>query len=503
MLAYFERKDIHTRSMMDSNDNNHLQSQFISLIQHSTSLLHRLDKNLDWSYIITAGNGEETELSSSTQTINGNAVLDNNNQHENVDDDDSSSDEDDMMMMLGGYSDSEDDESPSSKSNRNNTSNSDEDVVVIVEEDDAEYTLLKRASVVHSALLLSLPPPTKTSTTSTADVRKIVEQLISAILSGKSSKSTSTTTSSSSNEDKLVSTLSYFISSSSSSSTDNKQPIKTISAQRWKNICLTNSLLVVQFLLHLMKQQNQSNTTTATTSVLDEWNGIILPLLFGNNSFESSSSLFILNDALRDTLLNLSSFTTSSSPCSIDQCQTTVDMCLSTLKQHVTSSTKEEQVGSSSIRRQRYIIMVVCHVLIRLYDGIMSSSSSFQFKKDNEGGGVNNDKMLLDVVRYGMHQTVLLILRGICYYEAEGGGGKPMLSLESLRPITGMLLPKLYPNDDESSGGEGKGKSDVIVADERAVELWNEILLLLQPYSEDTQDDGKRRRCCQNWYVLC
>ena len=498
--------------MMDTNDNNnHLQSQFISLIQHSTSLLHRLDKNVDWSSIITAATGssnnnEETKPSSSTQTINGgNAVLDNDNQDEDEDDDDdSSSDEDDMMMMLGGYSDSEDDESPSSKSNNNNnnTSNSDEDVVVIVEEDDAEYTLLKRASVVHSALLLSLPPPTKTSTTSTADGRKIVEQLISAILSGKSSKSTSTTTSSSSDEDKLVSTLSYIISSSSSSSTDNKQPIKTISAQRWKNVCLTNSLLVVQFLLHLMKQQNQSNTT-ATTSVLDEWNGIILPLLFGNNSFESSSSLFILNDALRDTLLNLSSFTTSSSsPCSIDQCQTTVNMCLSTLKQHVTSSTKEEQGGSSS-RRQRYIIMVVCHVLIRLYDGIMSSSSSFQFKKDNEGGGVNNDKMLLDVVRYGMHQTVLLILRGICYYEAEGGGGKSMLSLESLRPITGMLLPKLYPNDDESSGGDGKGKSDVIVADERAVELWNEILLLLQPYSEDTQDDGKRRRCCQNWYVLC
>ena len=174
-------------------------------------------------------------------------------------------------------------------------------------------------------------------------------------------------------------------------------------------------------------------------------------------------------------------------------------MCLSTLKQHVTSSTKEEQGGSSSIRRQRYIIMVVCHVLIRLYDGIMSSS--FQFKKDNEEGGVDEKNLLLDVVRYGMHQTVLLILRGICYYEAEGGGGKSMLSLESLRPITGMLLPKLYPNDDESSGGEGK--SDVVVADERAVELWNEILLLLQPYSEDTQDDGKRRRCCQNWYVLC
>ena len=430
---------------------------------------------------------------------------------EDEDDVSSSDDEDDMMMMLGGYSDSEDDESPSFKSNKNNNNNkSDEDTVVIVEEDDAEYlneetsSLLKRASVVHSALLLSLPPPTTTSTASTADGKKLVEQLISAILSGKSSKSTSTTTSSSSDEDKLVSTLSYIISSSSSSSTDNKQPIKTISAQRWKNVCLTNSLLVVQFLLHLMKQQNQSNTTTATTSVLDEWNGIILPLLFGKNSFESSSSLFILNDALRDTLLNLSSFTTSSSsPCSIDQCQTTVNMCLSTLKQHVTSSTKEEQGGSSS-RRQRYIIMVVCHVLIRLYDGIMSSSSSFQFKKDYEGGGVNNDKMLLDVVRYGMHQTVLLILRGICYYEAEGGGGgKSILSLESLRPITGMLLPKLYPNDDESSGGDGKGKSDVIVADERAVELWNEILLLLQPYSEDTQDDGKRRRCCQNWYVLC
>jgi hypothetical protein len=53
-----------------------------------------------------------------------------------------------------------------------------------------------------------------------------------------------------------------------------------------------------------------------------------------------------------------------------------------------------------------------------------------------------------------------------------------------------MLLPKLY--------GESKGGSAVEEQhQQRAVELWNEILRLLSPYSNEISIDD--RKCCRNW----
>eukprot|EP00579_Thalassiosira_antarctica_P017342 CAMPEP_0201941076 /NCGR_PEP_ID=MMETSP0903-20130614/46456_1 /ASSEMBLY_ACC=CAM_ASM_000552 /TAXON_ID=420261 /ORGANISM="Thalassiosira antarctica, Strain CCMP982" /LENGTH=139 /DNA_ID=CAMNT_0048483043 /DNA_START=1 /DNA_END=417 /DNA_ORIENTATION=+ len=96
---------------------------------------------------------------------------------------------------------------------------------------------------------------------------------------------------------------------------------------------------------------------------------------------------------------------------------------------------------------------------------------------------------VLEIVQDAIHRAVLMILRGICYETVERQS--PLLSLESLRPVTGMLLPKLYPH----STKEDKGKD---VVDERSMDLWNEILLLLSPYSDSLVGGGKRK-CCQNW----
>jgi len=54
-------------------------------------------------------------------------------------------------------------------------------------------------------------------------------------------------------------------------------------------------------------------------------------------------------------------------------------------------------------------------------------------------------------------------------------------------------LPKLYPSDSDGSGNLKEQQQQT-----RAVELWNEILLLLSPYSEEVVSLDKRK-CCRNW----
>ena len=492
---------------MASNSSNNLHlTQLTSLLQNSTLLLHQLPTNnvIDWSSIITAdqSNGQEAE------EVGGG----NNNKlvQSQVDDDDSEGESsDDENMFLGGrYSSSEDDEPSPLSSNTpfatspNNSSTANDTTNAVFIEDSIEYlnedesALLKRAKCVHSALLLSLPP--QQSPTS-AGGRKFVEQLIADILSTNTSLSPSLTSDNSEGYNKLVQTMAYL----TSSKILNTNPIRSsISAERWRKICLTNGLLIVQYLICLLNQPSNSDCNSSSSingdckeslngdcnesvnkesngSALDEWNVVILPLLFGN------SSLFLVNDALCDALLSLSSFSssTSSSDTSssntsddsdekkrLDKCQATINICQAALQNAISSTSNKEDREL----RQTYIL-VVCQVLICLYDGISSS-----------GDNIGSNKDLLEIVQNGIHSTILSIIRGICYTTTnhdDDTSSQQQLTLEALRPVTGMLLPKLYNPELLFDNVDGS-----------AIELWNEILKLLAPYSEE-------RKCCKNWYV--
>ena len=247
---------------------------------------------------------------------------------------------------------------------------------------------------------------------------------------------------------------------------------------------------------------NGESVNKESVSALDEWNVVILPLLFGNLNSTSkalarSSSLFLVNDALRDALLSLSSFstssdTTTSSAVAAEKCQATIKICQTTLQNAISSTTSNKEDREL---RQTYIL-VVCQVLICLYDGISSQVSSPSSSGSITTTGSNNEE-LLDIVQNGIHSTILTIIRGICYTTTNHindstSSSQKQLTLEALRPVTGMLLPKLY-NDGTTNKSSGKntssGKEEV---DVRAVELWNEILKLLGPYSEES-------KCCKNW----
>ena len=512
--------------MTTDTDNNNLTNQFVTLLQHSTSLLHNINSNKnvvdDWlSTILT----NDTATTNSDDESKDNVASGDNkrattqSQQDEVDDedsdDDSSDDDDDMMLMLGGYSSSEDeaDDDYSSRPPTNNTNNNDEDIAIMMEDtteyiNEEEISLLKRAMGVHSALLLSLPQSTATEEegSSSSGGTTIVKELIAAILDPTSTSSDSNNN----NNNKLVSILSHIIFSSStiigSNSKHHHHPIKSISKLRWQKICLTNSLLAVQFLLHILKSSSGSAASN-DSSTLEEWNTVILPLLFGklNSSTSSSSSssnkapnasLFLLNDALRETILSTLVSTTSFLPSSSNeqdsssddkqQCsiQSAVNICTSTLE-HVTSTKEIKKL------RQKYIL-VVCQVLLCVYDGIIIMQG--------QRGDDDDDDKELEVVKNGMQNVMLLILRGICYESSSGEEAAPLLSIEALRPVTSLLLPKLYPND-----GNGNGKEEAAIKNERVIELWKEVLLLLNPYSDEwvielNNDDGKKqRRCCKNW----
>jgi len=452
--------------------------QFHTLLQRSTALLHRIE-GVDWKDIIVHAGAASSSPSSTLTSSRGND--DKVNDLQQGEEDDDSSDDDDMMMF-GGYSDSEDEAIDN------------EAVEELAEDDDDEdeEALLKRASSVHAALLLSLPTTASAGQDDGKSGKELVDQLISTILTNGQQQVTNNDDSSSESCASLASVLSFVI---SSSSIDKHQP-KTIGQERWKRICLTNSLLAIQFLLHLMQQSDDASTNNSDGSPLDEWNVVILPLLLGkpvettSNASKSEPSLFLLNDALRDALLNLTSFTSSkySNSNTMGQgCKTTVSLCLSAL--HHATSSKE-----MALRQKK--IMVVCQVLIRLHEVSITNNKKSKNAKEKEEE--------LEIVRGAMHQSVLMILRGICYevavvsndgqmmdVDGQVNTRVPLLSLESLRPVTGMLLPKLYPQT--ATAG----------VDDRAIELWNEVLLLLSPYSESFVDGdvqgGAKRRCCKNW----
>jgi len=490
---------------MASDNNNIYLIQLTSLLQNSTLLLHQLPSNvIDWSSIVSSSTnpsyGQEAE------DVSGNTGGGEERQDDDEDSEEESSDDDENMFLGGGYSSSEDDDEPSPNTPfatpKNNSSNANDNNVAVIK-DSIEYineeisTLLKRANCVHSALLLSLPPPPPQPTSTVSGIegsdeqgseggrRKFVKQLIADILS------------SSGEDNELARTMAYL----TSSKVINNNPIKsTISNERWKKVCLTNGLLVVQYLIHLLNQPSSEGSSSINGggdsasggngesvnkggSALDEWNVVILPLLFGN------LSLFLVNDDLRDALLGISSFSSSTSSddtTAADKCQAIINICQTTLQNAISSTSKEDRE-----LRQTYIL-VICQVLICLYDGI--SSSSLQSKL------TSSSEELLEIVQNGIHSTILTIIRGICYATTDNNdttysssSSQQQLTLEALRPVTGMLLPKLY-NDTTTNKSNGKdnisgGKDEV---DGRAIELWNEILKLLGPYSEE-------QKCCKNW----
>jgi len=507
---------------MASDDNNVYLTQLSSLIQNSTLLLHQLPTNeVDWSSIVTRTDPSPTSPDNSG---NNNKVL---VQNQIDDDSEEESSDDENMFLGGGYSSSEDDDEPSPTSNAFATSNNTPNTSIATSstkavfiEDSIEYlneeesTLLKRAKSVHSALLLSLSPQSQSTSNvsggGSGEGRKFVEQLIADILSTNTSSlspslPSSLTSDNSQGYNKLVQTIAYL--TSSKIINNNPINISRISNERWRKVCLTNGLLVVQYLIYLLNSEGSSSSEVgvnndsgesvneeSSCSALDEWNVVILPLLFGN------SSLFLVNDDLRDALLSLSSFSSSSTSLDTDtataaddtdttannegkrlnKCQATVNICQVTLQNAISSTTSKEDREL----RQTYIL-VVCQVLICLYDGITSQPSSFSGSEE------------LDVVRNGIHSTILTIIRGICYTTNNhndnntSSSSSQKLTLEALRPVTGMLLPKLY-NDDNNTSGSEKDTSSGEEVDVRAVELWNEILKLLGPYSEE-------QKCCKNW----
>ena len=88
----------------------------------------------------------------------------------------------------------------------------------------------------------------------------------------------------------------------------------------------------------------------------------------------------------------------------------------------------------------------------------------------------------------------------------------PLLLQKLLRPVTSMLLPKLYLHTIKDDSQRTSGGNEVM--DEQSVEFWNEILLLLSSYSDlfvgemkenkngGIQGGKRRRRCCGNWYLV-
>jgi hypothetical protein len=415
---------------------------FLTLLSSSAKLLHQID-DINWKALAL-----ESAAPPETKPAPQDNVQDSEEESE---------DDDDLFGMLGGYESSDDEKVVS------------DDVKVDVLEDDNdqedEATLLKRASAVHNALLLSL------------DLGNTVEELdfsalVEAITVGTGDRIRNVVADTS---DELTLMLSYTL---SPSTFDNCPKIVRCSPERWNKVCSTNALLAIQFLMHL-----QSN------DVLNDWNGIVLPLLLGNSDV-AQVSLLMKNDELREAVLNLTPSAVQSKEGLTDQITTTCNICIKAIK----NATFVLDV----IARQKKI-SVVSSVLIHLFDRI---------PKLVKGSGVDVASME-ELVKNALHHAVLIILRGICYetVHSESNANEdrvqpPLLSVEALRVITGMLLLKLYP---PSSIIETPAKSKLsnAVADERAMQLWNEILMLLSPHSTDVvavYEYGKSTmRRCKHW----
>eukprot|EP00984_Skeletonema_dohrnii_P037087 scaffold38760_cov228-Skeletonema_dohrnii-CCMP3373.AAC.2 len=470
-----------------TDENGDLTSQFQVLIQRSCSLLHHFD-GLNWNVDKPSETDGLTTTADAADSSD-NAVM--NENEENDDDDQSDSSSDEGMMMFGGGlldsdSDNEDDlmmmDSGVNDANDQDDDYEKEDGEEEEEEDDV--AMLKRASSVHVALLTSL-----SSTSFVKDGRELVQSLVSSILS-----SNVATDNDDEDVNKLVTTISSILLKSS-----NDHLPKRMSDERKRKIGLTNSLLTIQYLLHLLN--TSSTTVSSTPSSLLGWKVVILPLLFNTNNNTKS-----FNDTLLQTaLLNLISPTSiKMTQDQLEYCQDVCQLCVLAVEQLTSTTAAGTGAAVTSNHSRQSQLVLVCDVLIRLYDGM----NKLLGKQQQRGGGGEElalSTKCVDSVANAIHLVIVKVIRGICYAHVEqdcGGSNKednqsvlllePLLSLEAVRPVTGMLLPKLYPSDSVGSGDLKEQQQT------RAVELWNEILLLLSPYSEEVVSLDNRK-CCRNW----
>lgn len=207
------------------------------------------------------------------------------------------------------------------------------------------------------------------------------------------------------------------------------------------------------------------------------------------------------NDALQNAVLNLiTPSSISMTELQMKYCLGVCELCESAIDQ-LTTATTIGNTTTTATQRQSQLVLV-CDVLLRLYDGMNKQLLS---KQQQQQGGTGGEEVLRLIrqctnnVANSIHSSILKIIRGICYAQVTNSGGdddnnmvviEPVLSLEAIRCVTGMLLPKLY------------GESNVVgnmddQHQKRAVELWNEILRLLSPFSNETMVDN--RKCCRNW----
>ncbi|KAL7550137.1 hypothetical protein ACHAWF_013382 [Thalassiosira exigua] len=385
-----------------------------------------------------------------------------------VDDDDSSSDG--GLMMLGGLhsdSDSDDDDGLGiglgmdagdagglhDEDDRDDDDDDDDDEDEDDEED--EVALLKRASSVHSALLLSLPPRL-------AGGRGAVERLVASISRGGAESRDEE----GEPDPSLISLLSFVVSSSSL----DERP-RGVGRAKWRKVCVANALLAVQFSLRLRKNPRDDEGGSLASS-LDGWNAVVLPLLFGagDGSDDAEASLLLTDDSLRDAALDLVPLSSEVVARGDAErgCRTAASLCLDAAERAVRSR-KDAAIGSR-------LVAAACQVLVRLHDGV--SKPRVPRAGDAE------------VAKEGMHRASLALIRGACYATGDGSvedrtgnaSPTPPLRIEALRPVTGALLPTLYPKKSEVDGMGRVDNGNVnSVADERAIELWEEVLRLVDP----------------------
>ena len=484
-------------SFSDENEST-LTNQFEQLVERSCSLLHHFD-GLKWTVI-------DEPSSESANKVDDDVVFSMAVDDSDDDDQSDSSSDDGMMMFGGGLLDSDSDNDDDNNNNNNATIMDDSDETNqddyyeeenMEEEEEEDAALLKRASSVHVALLTTFSSSSSTAAAPfMKNGRELVEILIASILFNSSSSSPpSTTTINNSNHDdedvkKLIHTLSNILLKSSPELLP-----KQMSDERKRKIGLTNSLLAVQYLLHLL------GSSSSSSSLLG-WQVVILPLVFSHQfKFEP-----VVQTALLDLLSPSTTTTTVIKELTNDQleyCHGICQLCVSAVDQLSTSSST---ISNNSQREAQLVL--VCDVLIRLYDGM---NKLLEKLKQRRGGGGKGEEEKLELLNQcvnsvadAMHLVVMKVIRGICYAprlnieedDNENVGKRSseesMLSLEAIRPITGMLLPKLYSSNVVGSDGLGKEQQS------RVVELWNELLLLLSS-SLDEVVFSSGRKCCKNW----
>jgi hypothetical protein len=406
-----------------------------------------------------------------------------------VDDNDDDDDDDDAMgmMMLGGglYSESESEEDDGGGADGNLVSSviaatrvdasnarrppsrrddgeeeeeednddDEEEDDDFADEDDAAF--LRRASSVHDALLLTICTPT-----CIFDGRELARSLVDAM-----SRTTSISSSiHMADLARLLSSHAYIDPAPSISSSSS-------SLRRRKRMRMSRSLLVMQFLLRLdgIRRRESRGSVGRNDDDCDVTASIVLPVIFGGG--DGHGSIYLAYDVLRDAALDLRPPIASE-----EIARASSNACLDALRRVVSVDGNDDDDAN---RERRRVIEAACKIMARIHDDVR-----------------DRDVMATGAARHAMHRAVAALLRGIVVCrdrEADDdadddvGSGearrpRPTLSLGALRPISGILLPKLYPpgddDDDRRRSTRVKSRSDVDAMES----LWIEISTLLREY---------------------